>query len=131
VLIASDVRAYICRDPVDMRKAIDGLSYLVEPLLAQRREPIPRYAFRTCLRTVLENRRRPFIRFEKQARVGLINNRWRRHGRGVKIRTVGRSRAPIESLLVDTPAKASRPEPSVLTTESEYQCILRRPATVV
>jgi len=36
VLIASDVRAYICRDPVDMRKAIDGLSYLVEPLLAQK-----------------------------------------------------------------------------------------------
>jgi len=36
VLIASNVRAYICRDPVDMRKAIDGLSYLVEPLLAQK-----------------------------------------------------------------------------------------------
>jgi hypothetical protein len=36
VLIASDVRAYICRDPVNMRKAIDGLSYLVEPLLAQK-----------------------------------------------------------------------------------------------
>jgi transposase len=36
VLIASDVRAYICRDPVDMRNAIDGLSYLVEPLLAQK-----------------------------------------------------------------------------------------------
>ena len=32
MLIASDVRAYICRDPVDMRKAIDGLSYLVERL---------------------------------------------------------------------------------------------------
>lgn len=27
MLIASDVRTYICRDPVDMRKAIDGLSY--------------------------------------------------------------------------------------------------------
>ncbi|AME28451.1 IS66 family insertion sequence element accessory protein TnpB [Caballeronia sordidicola] len=36
MLIASDVRAYVCLDPVDMRKAIDGLSYLVEPLLAQR-----------------------------------------------------------------------------------------------
>ncbi len=35
MLIAADVRAYICRDPVDMRKSIDGLSYLVEPLLAQ------------------------------------------------------------------------------------------------
>jgi transposase len=35
VLIAADVRAYICREPVDMRKSIDGLSYLVEPLLAQ------------------------------------------------------------------------------------------------
>jgi len=36
VLIASDVRACICRDPVDMRKSIDGLCYLVEPLLAQK-----------------------------------------------------------------------------------------------
>jgi IS66 Orf2 like protein len=35
VLIAADVRAHICREPVDMRKSIDGLSYLVEPLLAQ------------------------------------------------------------------------------------------------
>ncbi|MBV8260829.1 IS66 family insertion sequence element accessory protein TnpB [Paraburkholderia mimosarum] len=35
MLIAADVRAYICREPVDMRKSIDGLSYLVEPLLAQ------------------------------------------------------------------------------------------------
>jgi IS66 Orf2 like protein len=34
--MASNVRAYICRDPVDMRKAIDGLSYLVEPLLSQK-----------------------------------------------------------------------------------------------
>ncbi|REG48699.1 IS66 Orf2 like protein [Paraburkholderia sp. BL6669N2] len=35
MLIAADVRAYICREPVDMRKSIDGLSYPVEPLLAQ------------------------------------------------------------------------------------------------
>ncbi len=35
MLIAADVRADICREPVDMRKSIDGLSYLVEPLLAQ------------------------------------------------------------------------------------------------
>ena len=35
MLIAADVRAYICRELVDMRKSIDGLSYLVEPLLAQ------------------------------------------------------------------------------------------------
>ena len=35
MLIAADVRAYICREPVDMRKSIDGLSHLVEPLLAQ------------------------------------------------------------------------------------------------
>ncbi|WP_341317481.1 IS66 family insertion sequence element accessory protein TnpB [Paraburkholderia sp. IMGN_8] len=35
MLIAADVRAHICRDTVDLRKAIDGLSYLVEPLLAQ------------------------------------------------------------------------------------------------
>lgn len=36
MLIAADVRAYICREPVDMRKSIDTLSYLVEPLLAQK-----------------------------------------------------------------------------------------------
>jgi transposase len=35
MLIAGDCRAYVCRDPVDMRNGIDGLSYLVEPLLAQ------------------------------------------------------------------------------------------------
>jgi transposase len=36
VLIASDVRAHFCREPVDMSKAIEGLSYLVEPLRAQK-----------------------------------------------------------------------------------------------
>lgn len=36
MLIAGDCRAYICRDPVDMRNGIDGLSYLVEPLLQQQ-----------------------------------------------------------------------------------------------
>ncbi|RDK06299.1 IS66 family insertion sequence element accessory protein TnpB [Cupriavidus lacunae] len=34
MLITGDVRA-LCRDAVDMRKSIDGLSYLVQPLLAQ------------------------------------------------------------------------------------------------
>lgn len=33
VLISGDVQAFICRDAVDMRKSIDRLSYLVEPLL--------------------------------------------------------------------------------------------------
>jgi transposase len=35
MLIGGGCRAYVCRDPVDMRKGIDGLSYLVESLLAQ------------------------------------------------------------------------------------------------
>lgn len=35
MLISGDVRTFICRDTVDMRKSIDGLSYLVQPLLAQ------------------------------------------------------------------------------------------------
>ncbi len=35
MLITGDVRAFICRDTVDMRKSIDGLSYLVQPLLGQ------------------------------------------------------------------------------------------------
>ena len=36
MLITGDCQAYVCRDPVDMRNGIDGLSYLVEPLLAQQ-----------------------------------------------------------------------------------------------
>jgi len=36
MLIAGDCRAYVCRDCVDMRNGIDGLSYLVEPLLSQQ-----------------------------------------------------------------------------------------------
>jgi len=36
VLIVGNCRAYVCRDSVDMRNGIDGLSYLVEPLLAQQ-----------------------------------------------------------------------------------------------
>jgi transposase len=36
VLIAADVRAYICREPVDMRKSIDTRSHLVEPLLEEK-----------------------------------------------------------------------------------------------
>jgi hypothetical protein len=35
MLIAGSCRAYVCRDLVDMRNGVDGLSYLVEPLLAQ------------------------------------------------------------------------------------------------
>ncbi|MEC5218784.1 transposase [Actimicrobium sp. GrIS 1.19] len=35
MLIGGHCRAYVCRDPVDMRNGIDGLSYLVEPVLAQ------------------------------------------------------------------------------------------------
>lgn len=35
MLIAGSCRAYVCRDLVDLRNGVDGLSYLVEPLLAQ------------------------------------------------------------------------------------------------
>lgn len=35
MLIGGHCRVYVCRDPVDMRNGIDGLSYLVEPVLAQ------------------------------------------------------------------------------------------------
>src|SRR5471032_2769805 len=35
MLIAGACRAYVCRDLVDMRNGVDGLSYLVEPLLSQ------------------------------------------------------------------------------------------------
>lgn len=35
MLITGDVRAFIYRDTVDMRKSIDALSYLVQPLLGQ------------------------------------------------------------------------------------------------
>ncbi len=35
MLIAGACRVDLCRDLVDMRNGIDGLSYLIEPLLAQ------------------------------------------------------------------------------------------------
>ena len=34
MILGGGVRAYVCAEPVDMRKSIDGLSQLVEPLLA-------------------------------------------------------------------------------------------------
>jgi transposase len=33
MILSSAVRAYVCAEPIDMRKSIDGLSMLVEPLL--------------------------------------------------------------------------------------------------
>jgi transposase len=43
MLITGDCQAYVCRDVVDMRNGIDGLSYLVEPLLA--RQPMSGHLF--------------------------------------------------------------------------------------
>jgi len=34
VILGGGVKAYVCTEPVDMRKSIDGLSQLVEPLLS-------------------------------------------------------------------------------------------------
>jgi transposase len=34
MILGGGVKAYICAEPVDMRKSIDGLSQLVEPLLS-------------------------------------------------------------------------------------------------
>jgi len=34
VILASSVRAYVCAEPTDMRKQIDGLAQLVQPLFA-------------------------------------------------------------------------------------------------
>ena len=33
MILSSAVRAYVCAQPVDMRKSIDGLAALVRPLL--------------------------------------------------------------------------------------------------
>jgi transposase len=33
MILSSAVRAYVCAEPIDMRKSIDALSMLVEPLL--------------------------------------------------------------------------------------------------
>jgi transposase len=33
MILGGGVRAYVCSEPVDMRKSIDGLSQLVSPLL--------------------------------------------------------------------------------------------------
>ena len=34
MILGGGVKAYVCTEPVDMRKSIDGLSQLVEPLLS-------------------------------------------------------------------------------------------------
>lgn len=34
MILGGGVKAYVCAEPVDMRKSIDGLSQLVEPLLS-------------------------------------------------------------------------------------------------
>lgn len=34
MILGGGVRAYVCAEPVDMRKSIDGLSQLVTPLLS-------------------------------------------------------------------------------------------------
>jgi len=34
VILGGGVKAYVCTEPVDMRKSIDGLSQLVAPLLS-------------------------------------------------------------------------------------------------
>jgi transposase len=34
VILASSVQAFVCAEPIDMRKQIDGLAQLVEPLFA-------------------------------------------------------------------------------------------------
>ena len=33
MILGAGVKAYVCREPVDMRKSIDGLAQLVQPLL--------------------------------------------------------------------------------------------------
>lgn len=53
-LIASDVRAYISRDPVDMRKAIYVFSYHGEPLPAQKPASVNLFAFETQYRSKLK-----------------------------------------------------------------------------
>ena len=34
MILASSVKAFVCAEPIDMRKQIDGLAQLVEPLFA-------------------------------------------------------------------------------------------------
>jgi hypothetical protein len=33
MILSSAIRAYVCAEPIDMRKSIDGLASLVDPLL--------------------------------------------------------------------------------------------------
>jgi transposase len=35
MILGPGVKAYVCREPIDMRKSIDGLAQLVGPLLKQ------------------------------------------------------------------------------------------------
>lgn len=43
MLISGACRAYVCRDLIDMRNGVDGLSYLVAPLLEQ--DPLSGHLF--------------------------------------------------------------------------------------
>ena len=36
MILGGGVKAYVCAEPVDMRKSIDGLSQLVEPVLDRK-----------------------------------------------------------------------------------------------
>ena len=35
MILSSAIRAWICAEPIDMRKSIDGLAALVRPMLGQ------------------------------------------------------------------------------------------------
>lgn len=35
MILSSAIRAYVCAEPIDMRKSIDGLAALVRPMLGQ------------------------------------------------------------------------------------------------
>ena len=61
---AEDVEVYLCRDPVDMRKSINGLSILVEQALAL--DPFRPHLFVFC------NRKRDKIKILYWERTGFV-----------------------------------------------------------
>jgi len=82
MILGGGVKAYVCAEPVDMRKSIDGLSQLVEPLLSGN-------AFSGSVFVFLSRRRE---------KVKLLW--WDRHGFWVAYKRLERGRFPRPEELV-------------------------------
>lgn len=89
MILAGAVKAYVCAEPVDMRKSIDGLSQLVAPLLKGD-------AFSGSLFVFLSRRRE---------KVKILW--WDRHGFWLAYKRLERGRFPGPEVLASRAVSAS------------------------